>query len=202
MHPDKVNLAERFSRFTGHWKPKIVGDLNGQQVKLVKFRGPFVWHAHKAEDVLFLAVKGAFEPKAKKASKGGGPSVWLCQRRWREWPSLFIHNFFSLDVERPSPKAPRFHRGIWVMDWPCLGWRRRFPPGRLFLLSGAGFSFALRCRSQTERSVRLSGPSPLRHGPAKPRLALGALFPPIQSGGQCPQSLGGWQRGDSHQRDS
>jgi|GEM_PF-1725834 len=55
---------------------------------------------------------GAFEPKAKKASKGGGPSVWLCQRRGREWPFLFIHNFFSLGVAQPSPKAPRFHRGI------------------------------------------------------------------------------------------
>ena len=55
---------------------------------------------------------GAFEPKAKKASKGGGPSVWLCQRRGREWPSLFIHNFFFLGVAQPSPKAPRFHRGI------------------------------------------------------------------------------------------
>ena len=57
---------------------------------------------------------GAFEPKAKKASKGGGPSVWLCQRRGREWPSLFIHNFFSLGVAQPSPKAPHLHRGISV----------------------------------------------------------------------------------------
>ena len=55
---------------------------------------------------------GAFEPKAKKASKGGGPSVWLCQRRGREWPSLFIHKFLSLGVAQPSPKAPRLHRGI------------------------------------------------------------------------------------------
>jgi len=73
LHPDKVNLAERFSRFTGHWKPKIVGDLNGQQVKLVKFRGPFVWHAHKAEDVLFLAVKGAFETPIPRWNRNGAP---------------------------------------------------------------------------------------------------------------------------------
>ncbi len=61
---------------------------------------------------------GAFEPKAEKASKGGGPSLWLCQRRGREWPSLFIHNFFSLGVAQLSPKAPRFHRGIWG-EWVC-----------------------------------------------------------------------------------
>jgi len=59
---------------------------------------------------------GAFEPKAEKASKGGGPSGWLCQRRGREWPSLFIHNFFSLGVAQPSPKAPRLHRGISVQE--------------------------------------------------------------------------------------
>jgi hypothetical protein len=62
---------------------------------------------------------GAFEPEAKKASKGGGPSLWLCQRRGREWPSLFIHNFFSLGVAQPSPKVPRFHRGISGVKPPC-----------------------------------------------------------------------------------
>lgn len=53
-----VNLAERFSGITEHWKPRIVGELNGQQVKLAKLRGEFVWHHHEAEDELFLVVKG------------------------------------------------------------------------------------------------------------------------------------------------
>src|SRR5205823_8452810 len=57
---EKVNLAEKFAYFTDQWKPKIVGELNGQQVKLVKFRGPFVWHRHANEDELFLVVKGRF----------------------------------------------------------------------------------------------------------------------------------------------
>jgi mannose-6-phosphate isomerase-like protein (cupin superfamily) len=57
---DKVNLTRKFALFTEHWRPKIVGDLNGQQVKLVKFQGPFVWHHHDAEDELFLVVKGQF----------------------------------------------------------------------------------------------------------------------------------------------
>ena len=57
---EKVNLREKFSLFTDHWKPKVVGELNGQQVKLVKFAGPFIWHHHDAEDELFLVVKGRF----------------------------------------------------------------------------------------------------------------------------------------------
>lgn len=56
----KVNLAEKFALFTDQWSPKIVGDLNGQQVKLVKFQGPFVWHHHESEDELFLVVRGHF----------------------------------------------------------------------------------------------------------------------------------------------
>jgi mannose-6-phosphate isomerase-like protein (cupin superfamily) len=57
---EKVNLAEKLSLFTEQWKPKVVGELNGQQVKLVKFQGPFVWHHHEHEDEMFLVVKGRF----------------------------------------------------------------------------------------------------------------------------------------------
>lgn len=57
---DKINLAEKFSLFSKHWDPKIVGSLNGQHVKLVKFKGPFVWHHHETEDELFLVVRGHF----------------------------------------------------------------------------------------------------------------------------------------------
>ena len=56
----KVNLAEKFARFAEQWKPKVVGELNGQMVKLVKLQGPFVWHHHDHEDELFLVVKGRF----------------------------------------------------------------------------------------------------------------------------------------------
>lgn len=54
----KVNLAEMFGRFQDQWKPKIVGEVNDSLVKLVKFRGEFVWHHHDREDELFLVVKG------------------------------------------------------------------------------------------------------------------------------------------------
>jgi len=56
----KVNLAEKLAAFDDHWNPRIVGELNGQQVKLVKFLGPFTWHHHDAEDELFLVVRGRF----------------------------------------------------------------------------------------------------------------------------------------------
>jgi mannose-6-phosphate isomerase-like protein (cupin superfamily) len=56
----KVNLAEKLSLFTGHWSPKIVGELNAQHVKLAKFQGEFVWHHHEMEDELFLVIHGGF----------------------------------------------------------------------------------------------------------------------------------------------
>jgi len=68
---NKVNLAEKFSLFGEHWKPKIVGELNGQQVKLVKFQGPFTWHHHENEDELFLVVKGRFRMEFRDRQ------VWL-----------------------------------------------------------------------------------------------------------------------------
>lgn len=58
---EKVNLAEKLTLFNDHWHPRTVGDLNGQQVKLVKFSGEFVWHHHEQEDELFLVVKGRFQ---------------------------------------------------------------------------------------------------------------------------------------------
>lgn len=57
---DKVNVGRKLALFDERWSPKIVGDLNGQQVKLVKMLGPFVWHHHGEEDELFLVVKGRF----------------------------------------------------------------------------------------------------------------------------------------------
>jgi len=56
---DKVNLAEKLASFSDLWSPKIVGELNGQHVKLVKVEGEFVWHRHANEDELFLVLRGA-----------------------------------------------------------------------------------------------------------------------------------------------
>jgi len=57
----KVNLREKFSQFDRQWDPKIVGELNGQHVKLVKIQGEFIWHQHELEDELFLVVHGSFD---------------------------------------------------------------------------------------------------------------------------------------------
>lgn len=56
----KVRLADKFSLFSDHWNPRIAGELNGQQIKLVKFQGEFVWHLHEDEDEMFLVIKGRF----------------------------------------------------------------------------------------------------------------------------------------------
>jgi len=57
---DKVNLAEKLGLIHEYWRPKVVGALNGQEVKLAKFRGEFVWHHHADEDELFLGIRGRF----------------------------------------------------------------------------------------------------------------------------------------------
>ena len=55
---DKVNINDKLALFDEYWKPKIVGELNGQMVKLVKFKDEFVWHHHETEDEMFLVLKG------------------------------------------------------------------------------------------------------------------------------------------------
>jgi mannose-6-phosphate isomerase-like protein (cupin superfamily) len=56
---NKVNIAEKLTLFSDYWRPRIVGELNGQQVKLAKLKGAFAWHHHENEDELFLVIKGA-----------------------------------------------------------------------------------------------------------------------------------------------
>ena len=57
---EKINVAEKLSLFNDYFNPRIAGELNGQQVKLVKFQGEFVWHKHDNEDEMFFVVKGTF----------------------------------------------------------------------------------------------------------------------------------------------
>ena len=70
---DKVSLAEKFALITEHWRPKVVGELNGQEVKLAKFRGAFVWHTHEREDELFLGVRGRFRVEFRDRVVEVGP---------------------------------------------------------------------------------------------------------------------------------
>lgn len=65
----KVNLREKLTLFTEHWQPKLVGELNGQHIKLVKFQGPFVWHQHETEDEMFLVIHGRFRMEFRDRSE-------------------------------------------------------------------------------------------------------------------------------------
>jgi len=86
---DKVNLAEKFALFTEHWHPRIAGELNGQQVKLVKFRGDFLWHKHEAEDELFLVVKGRFRLDLRDRS------IWVEEGEFIIVPHGVEHKSFA-----------------------------------------------------------------------------------------------------------
>ena len=74
---DVVNLAEKFSRFSDYWSPKIVGEVNEMHVKLVKLQGEFVWHHHDAEDELFFVVKGRLRMQLKSGDREIGPGEFL-----------------------------------------------------------------------------------------------------------------------------
>ena len=65
---EKVNLAEKLTQITEPWRPKVVGELNGQEIKLVKLKGAFPWHHHEAEDEMFLAVSGSFKIEFRERS--------------------------------------------------------------------------------------------------------------------------------------
>jgi mannose-6-phosphate isomerase-like protein (cupin superfamily) len=71
----KINLQDKFSLINDHWNPRIVGELNSQYLKLVKFKGPFTWHHHEAEDEMFLVVKGRFRMEYRDASENSSGSV-------------------------------------------------------------------------------------------------------------------------------
>ena len=60
---ESINLSKKFQRFQEYWSPKIAGELNDSYVKLVKFKGEFLWHHHENEDELFLVVKGRLRMK-------------------------------------------------------------------------------------------------------------------------------------------
>lgn len=71
---DKVNISEKLSQFKDYYNPRIIGELNGQQVKAVKIKGEFVWHHHDHEDELFLVIQGKlkmeFRDKTVEVSPG------------------------------------------------------------------------------------------------------------------------------------
>lgn len=53
-----ISIADKFNQFSDYWNPRIIGELNGQHVKLAKIKGEFIWHSHEKEDELFQVIKG------------------------------------------------------------------------------------------------------------------------------------------------
>lgn len=72
-----IDLREKFAAIDEHWSPRIVAELNGQQVKLVKFRGEFVWHHHDREDELFLVHRGRFRMEFRDRTVDLGPGEMI-----------------------------------------------------------------------------------------------------------------------------
>lgn len=77
MSIEKVNITEKLGRFSDHWNPRIVAELNGQHVKVVKLLGEFIWHQHEHEDEMFLVLKGVLtmEFRDKTIDVGEGEFV-------------------------------------------------------------------------------------------------------------------------------
>ncbi len=73
----KINLAEKLALFSDPFSPKIVGDLNDHQVKLVKLRGEFVWHKHDTEDEMFLVVGGKINIRFRDGDVDLGPGEMI-----------------------------------------------------------------------------------------------------------------------------
>lgn len=65
---EKVNIADKLSLNDDYWVPRVIGELNGQYVKVVKFKGTYVWHHHDDEDEMFLVVKGRFRLELRDRS--------------------------------------------------------------------------------------------------------------------------------------
>ena len=61
MQPDKINLSKKFSKFTDHWAPRVIAEMNDYQFKLVKLQGEFTWHAHDDTDEVFIVLEGEMD---------------------------------------------------------------------------------------------------------------------------------------------
>ena len=79
-----INLADKFAKFSEHWSPKIVGEVNDSYVKVVKVQGEFVWHHHDQEDELFLVTKGTLRMKFRDREELIRPGEFIIVPRGTE----------------------------------------------------------------------------------------------------------------------
>lgn len=74
---DKVSLTDKFVLFSEHWRPKVVAELNGQEVKLVKVKGEFPWHHHETADEMFMVWRGSFRLEFRDRVVEMGPGEFV-----------------------------------------------------------------------------------------------------------------------------
>lgn len=74
---EKINLTDKFGRFSEHWRPKVVAALNGQEVKVVKVQGIFPWHHHEHEDEMFMVWRGRFRVEFRDHVVDMGPGEFV-----------------------------------------------------------------------------------------------------------------------------
>jgi mannose-6-phosphate isomerase-like protein (cupin superfamily) len=108
----KINLAEKFDRFTDQWSPKIVADLNDSHVKLAKVQGEFVWHRHAEEDELFIVVRGELTIELRDGQVTLGPGEMVVIPRGVEHRPVATEEVHLMLIE---PKATR-HTGDVVSE--------------------------------------------------------------------------------------
>lgn len=113
----KINLNEKFGLFPEHWRPKVIAELNQQEVKLIKVQGEFPWHKHEHEDEFFLVWKGEFRVEFRNQIVELGPGECLVVPRGVEHRTAAEHEAEILcfepagvrntgDVEDPTFTAP------------------------------------------------------------------------------------------------
>jgi mannose-6-phosphate isomerase-like protein (cupin superfamily) len=116
----KVNLIEKFALFDEHWTPKIVGELNGQYVKLAKLEGEFVWHHHEAEDEMFLVVNGSLRMRLSEEEVVVGTGEFLIVPRGVEHCPVAEEEVHVLLFEPKSTAHTgnvRSEMAVEEMDW-------------------------------------------------------------------------------------
>lgn len=102
MSTVKVNLDEKLSMFNEFWTPKIVGELNGQHVKLAKFNGEFVWHKHDHEDEMFFVIKGILKIEFRDKTVEIKPNEFLIIPRGIEHKPMAMEGEVSVMLFEPS----------------------------------------------------------------------------------------------------
>jgi len=118
VHPPVIDLAEKLALIKEHWEPGIVGELNGQHVKLVKVLGEFVWHSHENEDELFLVLEGTLRMEFRDRSVAVEKGQFIVVPRGVEHRPVADHEVSILLFEPASTVNTGTARGPRTVENP------------------------------------------------------------------------------------